>query len=111
MLNTERCEDYLAEVKAFAEANGLTDKLEKQLNYLDTYADHDNNGRTKCDLFKDFAPQSFAFNMMKRSKDGEYKFWFNGGVIFYAPNDSGVGCPQLSVRIGDTSEADWSINT
>ena len=40
----------------------------------------------------------------------EYARWFNGGLIYYGKGDSGVGEPQLSVRIGDTSEG-WSIHT
>jgi len=102
---------HFDDVKAFAERMDKFNQLKEQLDYLDTYADHENKGLTKCVLGKDWAPYSFAFTMMKRDANGEYRYWFNGGLIFYDVGDTGVGEPQLSVRIGDTSESGWNVNT
>lgn len=113
MLNTEHCEDYLAEVKAEAEKLGpeMVKSLEEQLEYLGGYAEHGEPGRTRCDLFSDFAPLSFFFRMHVRDKEsGEYKEWFVGGVIFFNRGDTGAGAPQFSCRL-DSSEAGWSIHT
>lgn len=104
-------QEHFDKVKAFAKRAGKFDQLKEKLDYLDTYADHENKGLTKCVLGYDFAPYSFSFLMMKRDAAGEYRPWFNGGLIFYDAGDTGVGNPQFSVRIGDVSESGWSINT
>ena len=49
--------------------------------------------------------------MMKKDAAGEYQYWFNGGLIYFSSGDSGVGLPQLSVRIGDTSKSGWDVHT
>lgn len=109
--------DYYDEVINAAKKAGMFDNeelqgsLKSRLEYLDTYADHEKKGLTRCRLFKDFAPYSFAFVMEKRTQEGDYKRWFNGGLIFHGKMDSGVGFPTLSVRIGDISKAGWSVHT
>jgi hypothetical protein len=86
--------------------------LEENLTYLATYADHDNNGRTRCLLYPDFAPLSLAFVMEVRDKEtGEYKRWFNGGLIYHGPVDgygSGSG-PTFSCTVNPTHG--WSVHT
>ena len=114
------CEKYLEEVRAAADKIGKRESLEKELKYLSEYACHvdDSYGndcidldRTHCLLYTDFAPLSFGFVMQLRQEDGSYKNWFNGGLIWFGPGDTGVGLPQLSVRLGDTSKAGWSVHT
>lgn len=56
-------------------------------------------------------PQCQSRNTAGDPIQKEYKRWFNGGLIYYGPQENGVGDPQYSVRIGDTSQAGWSINT
>lgn len=108
---SEDTKKYLEEVKKFAKIIGKEKVLQQRLDYLDTYACPDNDKeKTKCLLFKDFAPFSFDFVMHVRQQDGTYKRWFNGGLIYYGPNQDGVNL-QFSVRLGDTREADWTINT
>lgn len=105
-------QEYFNEVKAFAERTGQWDQLKEKLDYLNTYADHERKGLTKCVLYKDFAPMSFEFCMLRKDLEtGEYRRWFNGGLIYYSSGEDGVDAPQLSVRIGDTSQSGWSINT
>jgi hypothetical protein len=113
MLNTEHCEEYLAEVRAAADEMGpeWRQKLEEQLEYLGSYACHDDPGQTRCDLTKDFAPLSFYFLMQRRQKDGSYKTWFNGGLIFHGPHDRGGdgGAPTYSVNL--CGSHGWSVHT
>ena len=97
-----KCEEHLSKVKAFAEQRGLVKQLQDKLDYLDTYAGRE---ATECFLYQDFAPYSFEFVMMKGNER-----WFNGGCIYFGAGDNGVGEPQFSVRIGDSSEG-WSIHT
>jgi hypothetical protein len=116
-LVTDRCRIYFHEVCAKAEKMGVYESLKKQLDYLDGYACPDGDKtKTRCTLFKDFAPMSFTFNMDIRDEaSGEYKSWFNGGLIFYAGSESGVGAPQLSVSLsramGQEKAAGWEVHT
>lgn len=103
--------DYLAEVIVFAKTAGLYPQLEKQLLYLSTYGDPDGDETySRCDLYKDFAPHSFAFVMYRRSEDGEYKRWFNGGLIYQGPDcPAGGGPPSFTVSL--TSGTGWFVHT
>lgn len=110
MLDTSRVEAELARARAFAKEHGLSDQLEQQLQYLDTYAEEENDrGRTRCKLFMDFAPYSFGFQLEMRQKDGSYKGWFNGGLVYHGPNGGRGGAPEYSVSLVPT--VGWSINT
>jgi hypothetical protein len=80
-------QEYFDEVKQFAETTGRGEQLQKKLNYLDTYAENGDRGATRCILGKDFAPHSFAFLIQKRDDSGEYKYWFNGGLIFHSDHN------------------------
>lgn len=100
----------LEEARKFADSRGIREKLEKRLEYLDKYACQEDCQKTKCCLYRDFAPNSFYFVMEIKKKDGQYERWFNGGLIYYGKGDSGVSDPQFSVRIGETDE-DWLVNT
>ena len=103
---------YFEKVKEFAEKNGLLKQLEERLKYLDTYAEHNERGKTKCLLFKDFAPYSFQFVIQKKDKNDNYKYWFNGGLIFHGFHDnSGDGSfPTLTVNLSSQKNG-WSIHT
>ena len=105
---------YLDEVKASPQAQAIegSASLQKMLDYLASYADHDENGRTRCVLYRDFAPLSFAFTMeVRKSPEDEYEYWFNGGLIFHGPHDNGGdgGFPTLSVNLNPTDG--WSVHT
>jgi len=104
-------QDYFNEVKAFAERTGQWDQLKEKLDYLDTYADHERKGLTKCLLYKDFAPYSFEFCMMRKNADGEWARWFNGGIVYHGEHDNGGdgSAPTFSVNLVPTNG--WSIHT
>ena len=111
MLDTQNVEDYLAEVKAFAEKIGMTDQLDSQLEYLDGYAENGERGRTRCSLIKDFAPHSFSFVVEKKTAEGEYAHMMSGGLIFHGSHDKGGdgSAPTFAVCLEPTTG--WSIHT
>lgn len=104
MLNV-KCEEYFEKVVAWAKENNIYDDLKKNLDFLDDYAGRD---KTECLLFKDFAPYSFYFLMMK---DG--KTWFNGGMIFHSAHDGGGdgGAPTFSVCVNPDTKPHWQVHT
>lgn len=104
-------QDYFNSVMNFAEKANKVDNLREKLDYLGSYADHENTGLTKCLLYKDWAPYSFEFVMLRRDSNGEYKRWFNGGLIFHGNHDGGGngGAPTFSVCLTPTDG--WSIHT
>ena len=105
----ESAQAHFDNVKVFAERRGLTEKLQVRLDWLGDYACHGDTGKTKCILYRDFAPYSFEFVMLIRNKKGEYERWFNGGLIYFGKGDTGVDT-QLSVRF-DNSGEDFEIHT
>ena len=106
-----QCLEHFEEVKKFAERRNLSEDLQKSLDYLNMYACHEEDlERTECDLYSDFSPFSFTFQMKIKNKNGQYERWFNGGLIYFGEGDSGVNFPQFSVRVGSTNEG-WSVHT
>lgn len=112
---------YLKEVIKFAKSIGKWEHLKEQLNYLGGYAqrkgpEDQNKPSWKfdgavCTLYKDFAPYSFEFHVRyRRPESDQWMPGFYGGLIFYNAGESGVGNPQLSVRL-NSEETGWSINT
>lgn len=99
---------HFKEVKKFAEKIGKESNLQQALDYLDRYS---GEGRTRCTLYKDFAPFSFEFLMERKKEDGEFEPWFNGGIVWHGPEDGyGSGAaPALSVTLEPTHG--WSIHT
>lgn len=109
-----KCTEYMQRVVAFAEKKGLKKQLDERLDYLRTYADHEEKGLCRVELTKDFAPASFNVNWYKKTKNGDYVHWFNGGLIYHGDqtgwDDKGVYRDPFSVRIGD-DENPWDIHT
>ena len=103
----DKTDGYLEEVKELAVKINKLDELEERLDYLRDYSPEE----TRCLLYKDFAPMSFYFQMQTMNKEDVWQNWFNGGLIFYGPGDTGVGAPQFSVRIGEDLSCGWSIHT
>lgn len=81
---------------------GILDNFLEKINYLSTYAwesgkNHDNE-YTKCELYNDFEPYDFNFNMLVK-KDNIYTHWFNGGLILHGDLNN------------PTSKKYWGIHT
>lgn len=96
-----RDEEHLKKVKEFATKRGLLQQLEGHLANLDNWF----GARLKTTLSPDFAPYSFYF-IIEDAKG----IVMNGGLIYFGPGDTGVGDPQYSVRLGETTEG-WSVHT
>lgn len=110
MLDTTNCQEYFDEIVRTAKAAGLQDKLQETLDYLDNYGGKD---KTKCLLYKDWAPLSFRFTMQKKNESGAFEHWFIGGVIFHGPHDGygDGGMPTLSVSLNNSQESRWEVHT
>jgi hypothetical protein len=95
--------EYLQQVLTFAEQRGLLEKFLQELGYA---APNEFFGMPCVTRFyKDFAPHSFRFVVMVGEKRA-----MNGGLIYFGPGDSGVGEPQLSVRLGRAGEG-WEVHS
>jgi hypothetical protein len=97
--------DRLEQVREFARSIGLSEQLERQLNYLHGYGSHDDAPKRQCVLGYDFAPHSFSFAryvLPTSSKDGTRKFWFNGAMIWQGPSCPADGSfPSLTVSLAE----------
>ena len=106
--------EYYDQVVAFAEKRGLKKYLDERLDYLRTYADHEEKGLCRVELTKDFAPASFGVDWYKQKEDGTYQHWLNGGLIFHGDqsgwDEKGEYVDPLSVRLV-ADENPWSIHT
>lgn len=111
MLDGSLCTQRLKETLLFARERGLSKQFRERLQYLSTYAENDEKDSTLCVLYNDWAPHSFRFTVKRRQPDGSFKARMSGAFIFHDAGDSGVGQPTLSVRVGDSSRAEWSIHT
>lgn len=104
----ETCEKHMESVRQFAERTGQSAKLQKQLDWLDKYAEHDERGKTKCVLYKDFAPHSFEFVMLQRSRvrqaycpECKHHFDWEVKLSEHTPNISGeesIRCTKCSKK-------------
>jgi hypothetical protein len=106
--------DRLEQVRDFARSIGLSRQLERQLNWLDGYGDHDPDERKRqCILGYDFAPHSFSFchyRLPKYTDDGQRKFSFNGALIYQGPGAPADGSfPSLCVSLA--SGTGWFCHT
>jgi hypothetical protein len=102
-------DDYLAKVRAFADSLGLRDQLEKQFDYLSTYASNGGTKENVCIIGKDFAPHSFAFAIYQ-IRDGERRYWFNGGLIYQGPDSpADGGAPSFTVSLAEGRG--WFVHT
>jgi len=114
-LPTPEAEAYLESVRKFADEHNVRPQLEEELAYLGLYACHgDDLDHTQCVLTKDFAPQSFAFRMLRRaSPTAPYEFWFNGGLILHGAHDRGGdgGSPTFSVSLSGDRTLHWETHT
>ena len=99
-------EGCLEEARAHAEANGLADQLQSQLDRLDRMYDGGNE-KTRCVLTPDFAPWSFQFVILRCGSDG-WKPVLNGGLIYH-DGGWGGGWPTFSVQLEPSKG--WQIHT
>jgi len=93
---------YFREVRKFAKEVGKWEDLRGKLAWLAQYQG------CVTEVWKDFAPYSFAF-VVKRASDMSFKF--NGGLIFHGAHDRGGdgGAPTFSVCLEPCDG--WQIHT
>ena len=98
------CEEYFAEVTAFAEEAECSEALTRTLSRLKNMA-----GEGTAYLHKDFAPLSFAFMIL--DKDGKRDLV--GGMIYSGPGQTLNGsAPTFTVSVEPPSnDHKWSIHT
>ena len=66
---------------------GLSDQLERQLDFLANYARHDGEPIRQCVLSyiaRAHSP-SQIFVLPRFAANGQRSFWFNGGLIYQGP--------------------------
>jgi len=119
-----KCQEYFDRVVAFAEKKGLKKELEARLDYLRKYADPEEKGLCKVELFKDFAPASFRLNWRWRNKEwlgvtlgpgAEYgEVSMNGGLIYHGDqvgwDETNEYVNPLTVRLGEHDNP-WDLHT
>lgn len=106
-------QEHFDKVMAFAKDVGAEEEFQKQLDYLGSFACPDNDSEyTQCTLGNDWAENSFSFSMHKRV-NGEYKYWFSGGLIYCGPGLPLDGsAPQLTVSLSPSKKIhSWSVHT
>jgi hypothetical protein len=95
-------QEYYDKVIDFATKSGQLDKLQRELDYLDMYAigEHEPKDKTRCDLYKDFAPQSFYFILfMKQSvRDWECQDCKHRWVQVPPTVECTIRCPACKSR-------------
>jgi hypothetical protein len=99
-------QEYLAEVRAFADKIGKRDDLERSLERLGGYRDVP----VRCRLFRDFAPYSFGF-VVEFLRGDKWVFGYNGGLIYHGAHDRGGdgGAPTFSVNLVPADG--WRVHT
>ena len=105
----EKSLKHLLSTLDFADRAGKRDDLENRLRYLHTYG---GEKTTRCVMYHDFAPYSFSFVMENEDPEtGEWKTWFNGGLIYHGAHDLGGdgGAPTFSVNL--SPHDGWSVHT
>ena len=112
----KECFKAIASIGDKERSRKMRKNLLDKLIWLRDYAcwtedDKKDQAKTKCQMFTDFAPLSFAFSMQTRKPDGTYEYWFNGGLIFHGQHDGGGngGAPTFSVCLEPTDG--WSVHT
>ena len=99
---TDNSNGRLAEIKVFAQTQGLMESFNETFSRLETYS---GKGYDVI-LYSDFAPLSMEFVI--KDKD---RLLLNGGFIYHGPHDGygNGGAPTFSVSL--EKKHGWSIHT
>src|SRR5665811_1053974 len=94
----------LAEIKAFANKNVLTDSFNETFQAFENYSQQGFD----VTLVADFAPLSLQFAVNRGGK-----YIRNGGFIFHGKHDGygNGGAPTFSVSLSTEKITGWSIHT
>ncbi len=107
-MRNENAKKRLEEARQHADKLGadIRAQLEGRLEYLEHYA----GDTCVTELYTDWAPYSFGFDIYKL-KDSERIHWFTGGLIFHRGKSNGVDFPELSVVLDPQDKPHWGIHT
>lgn len=105
------CVAHARAVGAWDNEGGLRDCLRRLSNAHNWCMSPGFARRQGVKLFKDFAPFSWDFVVYNVMEDGAEKFVYNGGLIYFGPNEDGVSGPQFSVNLSPSDKAGWRIHT
>lgn len=83
---------------------GLLSKLIDGLKYLDSFCDHNGDGRAIAELHHDSSPLSFYVSM---KRDG--KQFMNGGFLFHS--GTGFNDGSFAVELDPPTGPHWSLHT
>ena len=106
-------QEYYDRVVEFAKETNQFDKLQRELNYLDMYAigEGESKDKTRCDLYKDFAPQSFYFilYMKQEVRDWECQVCKHRWALSSAIVETMRPCPKCKSRFttGESPKEDY----
>lgn len=119
------CQEHFDKVIEFATKFGLLEKFEARLKYLEEYAngegciyDKAKGWETKLELFKDFAPHSFIFQITANNAElhgNTVKPIMHGGLIYQGPLEEGEfvvsdgSFPSLTVSLDNS--VGWGVHT
>jgi hypothetical protein len=100
--------DRLEQVREVARSMGLSEQLERQLNFL---ADKRCWGeKAQTQLSNDFAPHSFSFGVYSLPNGKRRQIVLHGGSIYQGPEAPGDGSfPSLNVSLN--SGTGWFTHT
>jgi len=74
-----KCPEYFEDVRRWAAENGLEERFQEIIDYLDGYG---GERETRCLVFTDFAPQSFQVTMQRLDDNDVWRDWWHGGCIY-----------------------------
>ncbi len=82
-----KCQEHLDEVRAWARAEGIEDRLDRVLAYVKDYG---NATTTRALLYRDFGKETKSFVAEIDRKDdntaGGWSHWMTMGLIYYEPD-------------------------
>ena len=77
---------HFHDVAVFAKGNARRHaSFRQRVQYLNSYGSA--QGKTRCVLYKDFAPYSFTFDLYRCLPSGEERHLFYGGLIYHEASD------------------------
>lgn len=118
-LDLSHCQERFDETEAFAKKAGKLDDLHSKLSRL-CHGDKSDEELTlwgrpaaiRVSLGSDFAPYSFTFYVeVQYEGEEEWKFQFNGGLIFHGSHDGGGDGSAPTFSVNMSPQDGWSIHT
>lgn len=88
--------EHHAQVLEFAKKTSREAQLQDKLDWLANYACHGDSTKTRCKLYKDFAPYSYYFVMERRVAESRWTGCRDCGHNWIAPVERDKPTPNIS---------------